>query len=97
MQLEEGNAALLHQAAPVLELLAADALSAEPAQAARALTALSTVLAADPTGGSAEQLYRTSLPGRILSDLQETPHKALTQVRRSLGSARVLRLAHATE
>ncbi|KAL4441042.1 hypothetical protein ABPG77_010473 [Micractinium sp. CCAP 211/92] len=78
-QLEEGNAALLHQAAPVLELLAADALSAEPAQAARALTALSTVLAADPTGGSAEQLYRTSLPGRILSDLQETPHKALTQ------------------
>lgn len=80
MQLEEGNAALLHQAAPVLELLAADALSAEPAQAARALTALSTVLAADPTGGSAEGLYRTSLPGRILADLQEGPHRALTQV-----------------
>ncbi|KAL4457392.1 hypothetical protein ABPG75_012257 [Micractinium tetrahymenae] len=78
-QLEEGNAALLHQAAPVLELLAADALSAEPGQAARALTALSTVLAADPTGGSAEELYRTSLPARILSDLQEAPHKALTQ------------------
>lgn len=31
-QLEEGNAALLAEAAPVLELLAADALSAQPAQ-----------------------------------------------------------------
>jgi hypothetical protein len=31
-QLEEGNAVLLHEAAPVLELLSADALSADPAQ-----------------------------------------------------------------
>lgn len=31
-QLEDGNAALLAEAAPVLELLAADALSTEPAQ-----------------------------------------------------------------
>lgn len=86
MQLEEGNAALLHQATPVLELLAADAMAAEPAQAARALTALTAVLAADPTGGSAEALYRTSLPGRVLADLQEGPHRALTQVGRLLVS-----------
>jgi hypothetical protein len=78
-QLEEGNAALLHEAAPLLDLLAADALSAHPAQATSALTALCTVLAADPTGGSADELYRTSLPARILSDLQEGPHRALTQ------------------
>ncbi|KAL4853554.1 Nuclear pore complex protein NUP205 [Chlorella vulgaris] len=78
-QLEEGNAVLLHEAAPVLELLSADALSADPAQAAAALTALCAVLAADPSTGAADELYRATLPSRLLSDLQETPHRALTQ------------------
>ena len=79
-QLEEGNAALLLEAAPVLEALAADALSAEPSQATAALTALCTVLAADPTGGCADELYRAALPSRVLADLQEAPYRALTQV-----------------
>lgn len=51
----------------------------DASQATAALTALCTVLAADPSGGTADELYRSSLPGRILSDLQETPHRALTQ------------------
>lgn len=38
------------------------------------------MLAADPSGGAADALYRTSLPARVLADLAEAPHKALTQV-----------------
>lgn len=49
-------------------------------QATSALTALCAVLAADPSGGAADAVYRTSLPARILADLAEAPHKALTQV-----------------
>ena len=65
----------------MLDLLAADALSAEPQQAAAALTTLCAVLAADPGAAAAEQLYRAALPARILGDLQEAPHRALTQAR----------------
>lgn len=37
------------------------------------------MLAADPSGAAAGELYRTSLPARVLADLAEGPHKALTQ------------------
>lgn len=50
-------------------------------QATSALTALCAVLATDPSGAAAEAVYCTSLPSRILADLAEAPHKALTQAR----------------
>eukprot|EP00887_Chlorella_sp_A99_P002898 scaffold6.g2898.t1 len=78
-QLEDGNAALLQAAPQLVDLLAGDATSSEPATAARALSALCTLLGADPGGAVVDEVYRTALPGRLLQELAEGPYAALTQ------------------
>ena len=79
-QLEGGNSALLQASPQLIELLALDAVSSHPTVAARGLSTLCTLLAADPGGVAADEVYRTALPGRVLQELQEGAHAALTQV-----------------
>lgn len=79
LQLEEGNVAVLHSNIQLLQVLAQDGVSPNPATATSALTSLAALVASDPTTALADELHRITLPARLLQDLQDQLPEALVQ------------------
>jgi len=81
-KLEEANSAvLLHEAAGgIMEVIATDATSTSPAVVTTALSALTSILAADPSGVVANEVYSVGLPARLLIDLESEPLDALNSL-----------------
>lgn len=79
LQLEEGSVAVLHSNIRLLQVLAQDAVSPNPAMATSALTTLAALVASDPTTALSDELHRITLPARLLQDLQDQPPEVLVQ------------------
>jgi hypothetical protein len=79
LQLEEGNVAVLHSNIRLLQVLAQDAVSPNPAMATSALTALASLVSSDPSTTLTDELHRITLPARLLQDVQDQPPEALVQ------------------
>lgn len=89
-KLEEANSAVLHEAAGgIMEVIATDATSTSPAMVTTALSALTSILAADPSGVVANEVYSVGLPARLLIDLESEPLNALNSLS-SQGQAMLL-------
>jgi len=89
-KLEEANSAVLYEAAGgIMEVIATDATSTSPAMVTTALSALTSILTADPSGVVANEVYSVGLPARLLIDLESEPLDALNSLS-SQGQAMLL-------